>query len=88
MFLLCASIKLFQVTIYSQLFRRSAVRGSSTGFVPVGPTKVKASKSILFNEGTPEGKIKLNSQFCWIAIDCDQNGDRISKNDEKLPYLQ
>ena len=27
------------------------------------------------------------SQFCWIGKDCDQNGDRKSKNGEKLPYL-
>ena len=44
--------------------------------MPEGPTKVKARESILFTEGTPEDKIKT-----------DQNGDRMSKNGEKLPYL-
>ena len=27
------------------------------------------------------------SQFCGIGKDCDQNDDRMSKNDEKLAYL-
>ena len=26
-------------------------------------------------------------QFCWIGKDCDRNVDRMSKNDEKFPYL-
>ena len=34
--------------MYNQLLRRSTARGSSSGLVPVGPTKVKACKSILF----------------------------------------
>ena len=33
-------------------------RGSSTGLCWVGPAKVKASKSILFTEGSPEVEIK------------------------------
>ena len=33
-------------------------RGYSTSLVTVGPTKVKALKSILFTEGVPEVKIK------------------------------
>ena len=32
-------------------------------------------------------KIKIISQFCRIGKDCDQNSDRMSENDEKLPYL-
>ena len=32
--------------------------GPSTWLVPVGPTKVKAHKSIVFTEGTPEAKLK------------------------------
>ena len=32
----------------------------STGLVPVGPTKVKACKSFLFTEGTPEVEIKTH----------------------------
>ena len=36
----------------------------------------------------PAWNIKIISQFCWIGNDSDQNGDRMSKNDEKLPYLQ
>ena len=30
---------------------------------------------------------KIISKFCWIGKDCDQNGERMSKNDEKMPYL-
>ena len=33
--------------IYSWLSRHNTARGPSTGLVTVGPTKVKASKSIL-----------------------------------------
>ena len=29
------------------------------GLVPVGPTKVKACKSVLFTESTPEVEIKV-----------------------------
>ena len=36
--------------IYSRLSRLSTARGSITGLVPVGPTKVKAFKSVLFTE--------------------------------------
>ena len=32
-----------------------------------------------------KGRKKIISQFCWIGKDCDQNGDRMSKNDENLP---
>ena len=39
--------------------RRITARGSNNRLVPVGPTKVKACKSILFTEGTPEVKIKI-----------------------------
>ena len=28
---------------------------------------------------------KIISQFCQIQKDCDQNGDRMSKKDKKLP---
>ena len=31
--------------------------------------------------------IKIISQFCRIGKDCDRNGDGMSKNNEKLPYL-
>ena len=34
-----------------------------------------------------EAKIKIISQFCSIGKNCGQNGDRLSKNIEKLPYL-
>ena len=70
--------------INSQFLRHSTARGSSTGLVPVGLTKVNACKSILFTEGTAEVEI---SQFCQIGKDWDQNADRMSKNDENLPYL-
>ena len=53
------------VMIYSWLSRHSTSRGSSTGLVPVGPTKVKAHKSILFTEGTPEVEIK---NTCLIQL--------------------
>ena len=52
----------FAFQIYSQLLRHCTSRGSGTGLVPVGPTKVKARKSILFTEGTPEVE-KKNS---WL----------------------
>ena len=43
---------------YSRFSRRCTARGSSTGLCCVGPAKVKASKSVLFTEGSPELKIK------------------------------
>ena len=45
------------VVIYSQLSQRSTARGFCTGLVPVGPTIIKACKSILFTKGTPEVEI-------------------------------
>ena len=39
------------------MLRLNTARGSSTGLVPVGPSKVKACKSFLFTEGVPEVKI-------------------------------
>ena len=71
-----SALKLNQ--IYSRLSRLNTARGSGTGLVTVGPAKVKACKSILCTQGIPEVEIK----------DCDQNDDRMSENDEKLPYLQ
>ena len=66
--------------------------GFSNRLVPVGPTEVKAHKSALFTEGTIEVKVdfqkgrkKISCQFCWIGKDCDQTGDRMSKNNEKFP---
>ena len=38
------------VDINNRLSRRITARGSCTGLVTVGPTKVKARKSILFTE--------------------------------------
>ena len=35
------------------------LRGSSTGVLHVGPTKVKAPKSFLFTEGSPEVENKF-----------------------------
>ena len=55
--------------------------------MPVDPTKVKACKAILFTEGTPEVEIKIISQFCRIGKGCDQNGNRMSENEEILTYL-
>ena len=56
--------------------------GAGTRLVTVGPTKVKACKSVLFTEDK-----KIISQFCRIGKDCDQNKDRMSENNAKLPYL-
>ena len=39
--------------IYSQLSRHSMAMWSSTGLVPVSPAKVKAGKSIIFDQKTP-----------------------------------
>ena len=50
--------------IYSQLSRHSTARESNTGLVPVGPTKVKAHKSILFTYGTPEVEIMKSCHIC------------------------
>ena len=44
--------------IYSWFLRLSTAMGFGTGLVTVGSTKVKACKSILFIEGSPEVKIK------------------------------
>ena len=41
-----------------QLSRRSTTRESSTRLVPVGPTEVKARKSVIFTEGSHEVKSK------------------------------
>ena len=51
--------------MYSRLLRHSTARGSSTGLVPVGSTKVKACKSILLTEGTPKVEIK---NTCLIQL--------------------
>ena len=37
-----------------RLSRLSTARGSDTDLMMVGPAKVKACKSVLFTEGTPE----------------------------------
>ena len=50
-------------SIYSQLLRSCTARGSSTGLFQGGPTKVKARKSILFTEGSPEVKRKSEYLF-------------------------
>ena len=47
--------------LYSWLPRCSTARGSSTRLVTVGPTMVKACKSVLFTEGTPEVQVKKYS---------------------------
>ena len=43
--------------------RCCTARGSSTDLCWVGPTKVKASKSILFTEGSPE--VEINVMEIW-----------------------
>ena len=44
-----------------------------------------ASTEITYLPPRREDK-KIISQFCRFGKDCDQNGDRMSENDEKLPY--
>ena len=43
--------------MYSQFLRLITARGSNTVLVTIGPTKVKAFKSVLFTDGIPEVKI-------------------------------
>ena len=64
-------------SIYSQLWRCSTAKGSSIGLAPVGPTKVKACKSILFTEGTTEVKIKIKTVVSTILFSV--KNDRISQ---------
>ena len=45
--------------MYSRFSRCRTARGSGTGLRLVGPAKVKASKSILFTEVSPEVEISL-----------------------------
>ena len=61
------------------MLRLDIARGSGTGLVTVGPAKVKACKSILFTEGTPEVEIKntwltkltlfILSHFAWLLYE-------------------
>ena len=53
--------------MYSQLSRSSTARGSSTSLVTLGPTKVKACKSILFTEGIPEVEIIRVMYVCMYV---------------------
>ena len=49
--------KIFNKTeIDSWFSRKCTARGSSTGLCRIGPPKVKASKSILFTDGSSEVK--------------------------------
>ena len=60
--------------MHSQLSRHSTARGSSTGLVPIGPTKVKAPTSVLFTEGTLEVEIKGTlSIHLDICVQAQQN---------------
>ena len=60
----------------------------------VGPAKVRACMFVLFTKlslhyicsvfrGEDKKIISQICQICQIGSDCDQNGDRMSKNDEK-----
>ena len=51
----------------SQLSRHITARGSSTRLMPVGPTKVKARRSVLFTKATPEVKIRLLFTYCVMT---------------------
>ena len=56
------------------LSRLSTTKESSTSLVKVGPAKVKACKSVLFTEGTPEVKIKytcLMQSILYVHSICD-----------------
>ena len=53
-----------------------------------GPAKVKAHKSILFTEGSPEVERKsehLFDMFFGRKDNISQIVDRVTDNDEKLP---
>ena len=52
--------------MYSRLSRHSTARGSSTEIVPVGPSKVKACKYIIFSEGTPEVEIMNTEKLPYL----------------------
>ena len=58
-----------RLVMYSQFSRLSTARGFCTGLATVGPAKVKAFKSILFTEGSPEVKIK-NTLFHLTLLGC------------------
>ena len=62
----------------------STARGSGSRFSLQGPTKVKAHKSFLFTESSPkvENKEHICCQMFGFSKGCDENGDRVSKNDE------
>ena len=51
-------MELFNGLIYSWFSRSNTARGSSTCPVTVGPTKVKASKSLLFTKDPSVNKRK------------------------------
>ena len=48
----------FLLSFGSIIKKYSWLSRCSTWFVPVGPSKVKTRKSVLFTEGTPEVEIK------------------------------
>ena len=62
---------IFKAIRYSRLSRFNTARGSGTFLVRIGPAKVKACKSVLFTEGTPEVKNKEHM---------------INETDNKLPF--
>ena len=63
----CATIWIHPDVTHKLLARLSTARGSITELVPVGPTKVKACKSVLFTEGTPEVEIKNKAIFALVT---------------------
>ena len=65
------------MNIYSRLSRCSTAKGSITRLFLVGPAKVKASKSILLTEGSPEVEIK---KTCLTLLSQ-------SMSYKNLPYL-
>ena len=76
------------LVMHSQLSRCSTARGYSTGLFCVGPTKVKACKSCLYQKFENE---KIISQFVRTSKICDRNGgnikDSISQRAIYIKYL-
>ena len=50
---------MFSFKIYNWLMRLNTARGSCTGLITIGPSKVKACKSVFFTEGR---KVPLKSK--------------------------
>ena len=63
------------------LFPRKTMKTCFWGISPLTNVWEYSKKNV------PLRFVKIITQFCLIGKDCDRNGDRLSKNDEKLLYL-